>query len=1084
MAQRDEAQRDGDRQGTGVRAQVAEQFARYRADSKAGARFDECGRPTTGYYDELVDGRGRVRSMWSELSADFIDQGIGGIDRIDHRVRRQIEDDGVTYTEVGLGGDTDTAIPQPWRLDPIPLLVSAEDWTRLETGLVQRSLVLDEVLTDVYGPRRLLNSGLLPPEVVFGNTGYVRAAHGITIPGTHQLFLHACDISRWSDGHFRVLADWAQAPSGAGYALADRRVVAEAIPEAFEHAGPRPLSPFARAMRLMLEEAAPELADGEEPVVVVLSPGSHSETAFDQAYLAQMLGFPLVESSDLVVRDGALWMRSLGSLERVDVVLRRVDAEFSDPLDLRPDSRLGVVGLVEVLRRGAVTVVNTLGSGLLESPALSQFLPRIARSVLGEDLLLDATPTYWGGDATERSHLVSHVGDLVIRSAVDGSTIFGPSLSAAERTDLAARIETERWKWVGQEPAEFSVAPAVDGPAGLAPAPVGMRLFSLARRGSYTAMSGGLGQQRMRLEPTRSVIKVAAKDVWVRAAPATVPAVSAEAPPEERLRRAVPVVEAISSPRVLNDLFWMGRYSERAESVVRLLAATHDVYQDFRYRPWLDGAEALPILMRALSITTGTIAPPSVLPNGIGQLVAVRSDDESAAGQSNPAAEQHDSSIDAESTARDAEFEDASSTDEVTTSAAGQDSLADPAATQSMTQSQTAGQGQSASQGQSAGQGQSVSQSQSAGQGQSVSQSQTAGQGQSAGQDQAEDRDTADDEAEAPWERAGTSALARALRTTGVTPERGAEPIPEPEAEPVLARSRQAQGQFTHRAMDSSGRDGVAARRAVAGASAEGFQYLASLTGNRELPGSLSYAVDHYGSAARAVRDQLSGDTWMIIGAVDRALAEFRSASSEQETALSAVHSQTLSGLLALSGIGAESLVRDTGWYVMDIGKRIERGLAVTSLINAALGRKSSAEVQSVVAEAVLSATESAVSYRRRHRGSARVAALAGLLLFDPGNPRSLIYQLDRLEADFQALPGGSGASRSQRLLADAQRMLRRVDPADLENTDDDGVRTELVELLEGVHLRLRKLSESFETTKLAVPLGIQPLWGNTRMVG
>ncbi|MEU4709226.1 circularly permuted type 2 ATP-grasp protein [Nocardia salmonicida] len=1039
MAQRDEAQRGGNRQGSGVRAQVAEQFARYRADSSADSRFDECGRPTTGYYDELVDGRGRVRSMWSELSADFIDQGIGGIDRIDHRVRRQIEDDGVTYTEVGLGGEDDTAIPQPWRLDPIPLLVSAEDWTRLETGLVQRSLVLDEVLTDVYGPRRLLSSGLLPPEVVFGNTGYVRAAHGITIPGTHQLFLHACDISRWSDGQFRVLADWAQAPSGAGYALADRRVVASAIPEAFEHAGPRPLSPFARAMRLMLEEAAPELADEEEPVVVVLSPGSHSETAFDQAYLAQMLGFPLVESSDLVVRDGALWMRSLGSLERVDVVLRRVDAEFSDPLDLRPDSRLGVVGLVEVLRRGAVTVVNTLGSGLLESPALSPFLPRIARSVLGEDLLLDATPAYWGGDDTERAHLVSHVGDLVLRSAVDGSTIFGPSLSAAERADLAARIEVERWKWVGQEPAEFSVAPAVDGPAGLAPAPVGMRLFSLARRGGYTAMSGGLGQQRMRLEPTRSVIKVAAKDVWVRAAPAAVPAVGSEAPPEERLRRAMPVVEAVSSPRVLNDLFWMGRYSERAESVVRLLAATHDVYQDYRYRPWLDGAEALPILMRALSITTGTVAPQSVLPNGIGQLTAVRSDAAAAAEDSNTDAAPDDS-VDVEEPAHDAP----SSSDVDATDAVRDDAPSEPMAAQSSEQSQSVGRDRS-----------------------------TAGE---------PEPDSGVDEAEAPWERAGTSALARALRTTGVTPERGPEPVPEPE--PVLARSRQAQGQFTHRAMDSSGQEGVAARRAVAGASAEGFQYLASVTGDRELAGSLSYAVDHYGSAARAVRDQLSGDTWMIVGAVDRALAEFRSASTEQETALSAVHSLTLSALLSLSGIGAESMVRDTGWYVMDIGKRIERGLAVTALINAALGRRSSAEAQGVVAEAVLIATESAVSYRRRHRGAPRVAALAGLLLFDAGNPRSLIYQLDRLEADFQALPGGSGVSRPQRLLADAQRMLRRVDPADLENTDDDGVRTELVDLLEGVHLRLRKLAESFETTKLAVPAGIQPLWGNTRMVG
>ncbi|WP_336084916.1 circularly permuted type 2 ATP-grasp protein [Nocardia sp. SSK8] len=970
------------------------ELARYRAASDADARFDECGRPTTGYYDELVDSHGRVRAMWSELSTGFAEQGVAGIGRIEQRVRRQIEDDGVTYTEVGVGDDTATT--SPWRLDPIPLLVSADDWTRLESGLVQRSQVLDEVLTDVYGPRRLLSSGLLPPEIVFGSTGYVRAAHGITIPGTHQLFLHACDISRWSDGRFRVLADWAQAPSGAGYALADRRVVAEAMPEAFEHAVPRPLTPFARAMRLMLEEAAPELADGEEPVVVVLSPGSHSETAFDQAYLAQTLGFPLVESADLVVRDGALWMRSLGSLERVDVVLRRVDAEFSDPLDLRPDSRLGVVGLVEVLRRGAVTVVNTLGSGLLESPALSAFLPRVARSVLGEDLRLEGIPSYWGGDDTERAHLVSHLDELVVRSAVDGSTIVGPTLSSAERGELAARIETERWKWVGQEPAEFSVAPAVEGATGLAPVPVGMRLFSLARRGGYTAMAGGLGQQRMRLEPSRSVIKVAAKDVWVRAAPAVAAAVAAEAPHEERVRRAVPVVEAVSSPRVLNDLFWMGRYSERAESVVRLLAATHDVYQDHRYRPWHDGAEGLPILMRALSATTGTTAPASVLP-----------------GETGPAPEAV-----------------------------------------------------------------------------ALRQISSGGMDPDSGAPDAEQRPDPDDEpAEHPSDpHSLTTGRTRAEPPRATDRPTGAVGRVEDERPRTTDRPMAAVGgvgEEPPRDPDGASEDlATAVRRAVAGASADGFAYLSTLTADRNLPGSLSYAVDHYGSAARAVRDQLSADTWMILGAVDRALAEFRSASDEQENALSAVHSLTLAALLSLSGIGAESLVRDTGWYVMDIGKRIERGLALAALLKSTLTQVNAPEVETVVADAVLAATESAVSYRRRHRGSAHVAALAGLLLFDAGNPRSLVYQLDRLEADFQALPGGSGATRSQRLLADAQRMLRRVDPAELENTDAAGVRTELVELLEGVHLRLRKLSESFEATKLAVPVAIQPLWGNTRMVG
>ncbi|MEU4597737.1 circularly permuted type 2 ATP-grasp protein [Nocardia sp. NPDC023988] len=913
MTELDEA-----RLAPGVRAQVAEQFARYRSASRADAPFDECGGPTHGYYDELVDGQDRVRPMWAELSAAFAEHGVAGLADIDHRVRRRIEDDGVTYT--GPDGSA-----RPWRLDPIPLLVSADDWTRLEAGLVQRSRVLDEVLTDVYGPRRLLTSGVLPPQVVFGSAGYVRAAHGITVPGTHQLFLHGCDISRFGDGDFRVLADWAQAPSGAGYALADRRVVASAIPESFEHAGPRPLSPFARAMRLMLAEAAPESADGAEPVVVVLSPGAQSETAFDQAYLAQTLGFPLVESADLVVRDGALWMRSLGSLERVDVVLRRVDAEFADPLDLRPDSRLGVVGLVEVLRRGAVTVVNTLGSGLLESPALSVCLPRIARTVLGEELLLDGVQSYWGEVETERAHLVSHVGELVIRSAVDGTTIFGPNLAAAERAELAARIEAETWRWVGQEPAEFSVAPSVQERSGLAPAPVGMRLFSLARRGGYTAMAGGLGQQWLRREPGHVAIKVAAKDVWVRAAPAAAPA-AADLPHEDRTRRSAPVVEAVSSPRVLNDLFWMGRYGERAESVVRLLAATHDVYQDYRYRPWMEGGAALPVLLRALATTTGTDHP-----------VLAEVD-----GSAEPSAE--------------------------------------------------------------------------------------------ASADGADSREAAAGE---------NSEAGAAADGVGV------------------------------RLPDAGGR--------VVGASAEGFGYLAALTGDRQWAGSLAYAIEHYGAAARAVRDQVSGDTWMILGAVDRALAEFRGA--EGETAMSAVHSSTLAGLLALSGIGAESLVRDTGWQVMEIGKRIERGLGLVSLLESTLAREHSSEAEQVLFDAVLAATESAVMYRRRHRGAPQIAALAGLLLFDAANPRSLVYQLDRLEAGFQALPGSSGTSRSQRLLADAQRMVRRVDPADLEQADD-GVRTELVELLEGVHLRLRKLSESFETTKLTVPQGFQPLWGITRTVG
>ena len=293
-------------------------------------------------FDEFFDRTGQVRPAWTELADAVAERGRAGLNRLRAVVNSLIDNDGITYTEVDAAreGPTGTAKPpglepRPWNLDTLPIVISAADWEVLEAGLVQRSRVLDAVLADLYGPRSLLTEGVLPPELVFAHPGYVRAATGIEVPGRHQLFMHACDISRRSDGSFAVNADWTQAPSGAGYALADRRVIAHSIPDLYERIAPRPTTPFAQALRLALIDAAPDIA--QDPMVVVLTPGIFSETAFDQAYLASLLGFPLVESTDLVVRDGKLWMRSLGTLKRVDVVLRRVDAEYVDPLDLRAD---------------------------------------------------------------------------------------------------------------------------------------------------------------------------------------------------------------------------------------------------------------------------------------------------------------------------------------------------------------------------------------------------------------------------------------------------------------------------------------------------------------------------------------------------------------------------------------------------------------------------------------------------------------------------------------------------------------------------------------------------------------------------
>ncbi|WP_349269044.1 hypothetical protein MPNTM1_04384 [Mycolicibacterium parafortuitum] len=832
--------------------------------------------PSAG-YDEFVDAAGDVRPAWQEVADCVRDRGRGGLDRLREVVRGLVDNDGITYVHTDPGGEETVAVP--WQLDALPLVISASDWDQLEAGLVQRSRVLDAVLTDVYGERRCITDGVLPPQLLFAHPGYLRAAHGIEVPGRHQLFMHGCDIGRAGSGDFVVNADWTQAPSGAGYALADRRVVAHAIPDLYEQIGPRPTSPWAQALRLALVDAAPESA--EEPVIVVLSPGIHSETAFDQAYLASVLGLPLVESADLVVRDGKLWMRSMGTLKRVDVVLRRVDAHYADPLDLRPSSRLGVVGLVEVLRRGAVTVVNSLGSGVLESPGLLRFLPELAEALLGETPLLPTAPLYWGGIDVERSHLLANLSSLLIKPVTGGEPITGPTLSAAQREDLAARIAATPWQWVGQELPQFSSAPSDYLPGGLSSSTVGMRLFTVAQRGGYAPMIGGLGYLLAEGPSAYQLETVAAKDIWVRT-PSRVTAekIPSDAPGLPAPAMASPIQE-VSSPRVLSDLFWIGRYSERAEQMARLLTVTRERYHEFRYRRTMDGSECVPVLLTVLGQLTGT--------------------DTGAGGD-----------------------------------------------------------------------------------------------------------------------------YAEMVATAPTT--------------------------------------------------------LWALTADRHRPGSLAQSVERLALSARAVRDQMSNDTWMVLSAVERALLNAPDtppdSQAEGDAFLASTNTLTLAGMLALSGVVSESMVRDVGWTMMDIGKRIERGLALTALLRSTLSAVRTPGAEQTITESTLVACESLVIYRRRNPGKISIAGVAELVLFDVENPRSLVYQLELLRAHLKSLPGATGSSRPERMVDEIAARLRRIEPAELDDVGADGRREELDGLMSAIHRDLRELSSVITAIHLSLPGDMQPLWG------
>ena len=258
------------------------------------------------------------------------------------------------------------------------MLLSGGEWAGVELGVIQRAELLNLVLTDLYGPRQLLRRGLLPAELVFGHPGFLRQCDQIRLPGNRQLFPLRSTSSATTRATAPCSPTAPRRPSGAGYALENRVVVSRVFPSLYRDSQVHRLAPFFRTLRASLQDVAPP--DADDPRIVLLSPGPWSETAFEHAYLASHLGYPLVEGADLTVRDGRVWMRSLGRLERVDVILRRTDAWFCDPLELLPDSKLGVPGLVEAARLGGVSIVNTLGSGVLENPGLLPYPPAVGRA--------------------------------------------------------------------------------------------------------------------------------------------------------------------------------------------------------------------------------------------------------------------------------------------------------------------------------------------------------------------------------------------------------------------------------------------------------------------------------------------------------------------------------------------------------------------------------------------------------------------------------------------------------------------------------------------------------------------------------
>ena len=521
--------------------------------------------PIPGAYDEMVAGPGTLRPHCDAFVDSVETMGPQEFAVRRDNARRAIRENGVTYNVYG----DPQGIDRPWELDLLPLVVSADDWTRLERGLLQRTRLLNQILVDMHGPQKLLQRSLLPPTLVLGNPAFLRPCHGIPVPRGIYLHMHGVDLARSPSGEWLVLSDRTQTPSGAGYALENRLVMLHSLPEAFRSGYIQRLAAFFRAQRDTLAALAP--GSSQPAKVVLLTPGPYNETYFEHAYLARYLGFTLVEGGDLTVRDRRVFIKTLEGLQRVNVIFRRLDDGFCDPLELRGDSFLGVAGLVDAVRAGHVAVANALGSGLVETAAILPFLPALCRELLGEDLLLPSAETWWCGKPDHLDHVLAHLDSLVIKPTfpVKGQDpLFGRRLSVRERDELSAAIRARPEDYVAQAHVELSCAPVWHRQS-LEPRPIVFRTYVAAAADSFAVMPGGLTRVASTQDgPIVSMQRGGrSKDTWVLST-GPVSSLSLLAPADPI--RLEPSTAELPS-RVAENLFWLGRYVERAEHLVRLL---------------------------------------------------------------------------------------------------------------------------------------------------------------------------------------------------------------------------------------------------------------------------------------------------------------------------------------------------------------------------------------------------------------------------------------------------------------------------------------------------------------------------------
>ncbi len=747
-------------------------------------------RPLPGAFDEFMAPDGTVRPHWEPFLAEW--SSLAG-EELHHRfglAERHMRDAGVSYR---VHGDLDQRDPfageRAWPLNHVPLVLTGAEWQTIAAGVAQRAQLLASVLEDIYGPGETIARGLLPATVVTGSPDYLRPVHGTPNGGSLQLY--AADLGRGPDGRWWVLGDRTQAPSGAGYALENRLALTRAFPDLFRSMNIERLAAFFQGFRAGLVASSRRM----EPRICLLTPGPLNESYFEQAYLARYLGFLLVEGGDLLSRDGRVHVRTIAGLKRADVIWRRIDGDFADPLELNSASALGVAGLVQAVRQGNVQIANGLGSGAVEARALMGFLPALSEQLLGEALILPNVATWWCGQQRERGIVLDRLGEMSIAAAFrssgsdsDPGPVLAGELQAAEREGLRARIEARGQDYVGQEIVRLSTMPVFQH-GRLQPRPFTLRVFAAATPEGWRVMPGGFcrisDQTDARAVTMRSGVR--SSDVWVTSDQPVEQITLLPTADKVTIRRIIGVLPS----RAADNLFWMGRYLERAEATLRLV--------------------------RAL----------------LGRLI---------------------------------DAEDAS-----------------------------------------------------------------------------------------PGRADTLRRLVNLLVAWGAAPG-GKMQKPSHQADTALHDA----GQY----------------------------------------GSARALVNEARRTASVIRERLSVDAWRLFGDLQRQLALDPERKRSEGEAFE-IADTALRTLAAFSGLSQENMVRGAGWRFLDIGRRIERGVATCRFAR----HFGASDAPSDALDALLDLTDSQISYRSRYLLGPALAPVLDLVMLDPYNPRSVAFQVERLDSEIAALP-------------------------------------------------------------------------------